>query len=289
MSQRWFVLGIIFLFVACCTDTSARHLPMDPAVRETRFQRAVKNYRTEGGNKYGNDPYYGNQWEEDEYADYYNEDDYYESQGRSGRKGGGGRSSGAPAPGLRQQDPAAGSGTPSPLDLLSGLGGLAGNKTKKYGFMFVGAGLLFTILGMSLFFEKNLLRLGNVLFLTGAALVIGPGRTVGWFTAKQRLRATGTFAVGVFFVLIGKPVIGMIFEIFGFLNLFGNMFPLVWSMTKNMPFVRDLVGNSPRSSKGGSRQKPKRQQNYYDDDDYDRQPQYDYGPQKGYRDDDQYY
>mmetsp|Transcript_12965 Transcript_12965/g.17071 ORF Transcript_12965/g.17071 Transcript_12965/m.17071 type:complete len:273 (+) Transcript_12965:37-855(+) len=249
-----------------------KHLPLDHSARQCRFEQALRNYRTQGG-RYGyeNDGYQNNypqhyddrnQWEEDDYADYYDDDDYYSRNQPS-------RGRGRPAKRDQKSQQSAGF---EALGLAGlGLGGL-GSGQRKTGFTLVGAGMVFTILGMSLFFEKNLLRIGNLMLLTGLTLVIGPGRTVGWFSAKERIRATSTFLVGVFFVFIGKPVIGMLLEIFGFLNLFGNFFPLVFSLLKKMPFVGDLLGgsNNKRKPAYDERYSRRNQQQYYgyDDDDY---------------------
>ena len=95
--------------------------------------------------------------------------------------------------------------------------------------------------------------------------MIGPGRTVGYFLQPKKARATGCLGVGIFLVLVGHPVIGILLEVFGLLNLFGNMFPLVMMMAKNMPVVGGLFkGNGSNGSGGGKR----RESRYEDDDRY---------------------
>ena len=99
------------------------------------------------------------------------------------------------------------------------------------------------MLGMTMFFNTGLLRLGNVLFLTGLPLIIGPGRSVAYFSNRSRLRATSTFLVGVFLVIFaGWPVLGLLVEAFGFLNLFGNLFPLLKGLVRQLPFAGDIMG-----------------------------------------------
>jgi len=120
---------------------------------------------------------------------------------------------------------------------------------KKVGFALLGSGSVLTMLGMTLFFEKNLLRLGNLLFLAGVSQVMGPKRMIGYFMAPDKRRGGVTFCLGVVLVFMGHPVLGMLLEFFGILNLFGNMFPIVWSMVKKMPFIRDLVGDDRKSNR----------------------------------------
>ncbi|XP_021114345.1 vesicle transport protein GOT1B-like [Heterocephalus glaber] len=90
----------------------------------------------------------------------------------------------------------------------------------EIGMGLTGFGVFFLFFGMILFFDKALLAIGNVLFVAGLAFVIGLERTFRFFFQKHKMKATGFFLGGVFVVLIGWPLIGMIFEIYGFFLLF---------------------------------------------------------------------
>ena len=59
------------------------------------------------------------------------------------------------------------------------------------------------------------------MFIAGFPLIIGPGKTVAYFSHPSRLRATSIFGFGAFLVFIGWPMFGLAIEAFGFLNLFG--------------------------------------------------------------------
>ena len=74
-----------------------------------------------------------------------------------------------------------------------------------------------------------------------------------YFTQKSKLRGTIIFLMGFFLVFTGHPIPGLALEVFGFLNLFGNMLPMVGAMAKNLPFVSDIVGSS--SNRGGGRKR----------------------------------
>jgi hypothetical protein len=91
------------------------------------------------------------------------------------------------------------------------------------------------MLGISLFFNKALMRLGNLLFMAGVPMTIGPGRTAGYFLQPKKARATGCLALGIVLVFFGHPVIGIALEAFGLMNLFGNMFPFAMGILKQMP------------------------------------------------------
>lgn len=103
--------------------------------------------------------------------------------------------------------------------------------------------------------------------------MLGPGRTIGYFLQPQKARATGCLGCGIFLVFVGHPVIGILLEIFGLLNLFGNMFPLVMMMAKNLPVVGGLFGgnNNNNGSRGAKRKSRYEDDRYYDDEMYDRE------------------
>jgi hypothetical protein len=68
--------------------------------------------------------------------------------------------------------------------------------------------------------------------------------------AKEKLRASICFCLGVFLVLRGNSFFGMLLEIFGFFNLFANFFPVVLAVLRNVPIVGDLL-KKPEGGGGG--------------------------------------
>ncbi len=122
----------------------------------------------------------------------------------------------------------------------SGLLSLFQNQ-KRLGATLIAFGLLFTTFGMMLFFEGNLLRLGNLFLLSGITLLLGPNNVRGFFMKAERMQATIITSVGVFLVFTGKPRLGIICEIFGLLNLFGNMMPMLLSIAKQIPILGDVI------------------------------------------------
>ncbi|KAJ8601100.1 hypothetical protein CTAYLR_007821 [Chrysophaeum taylorii] len=115
---------------------------------------------------------------------------------------------------------------------------------RKTGLVMLAAGAVFTMLGISLFFEKNLIRLGNLLLVGGAPLVVGPSRATRYLMDPSKLRGTVVFALGFFLVLSGHPLLGIVVEVFGFFNLFGNLFPLLGAMIARLPFMSTLASFS---------------------------------------------
>ncbi|KAJ8903968.1 hypothetical protein NDN08_000499 [Rhodosorus marinus] len=83
--------------------------------------------------------------------------------------------------------------------------------------------------------------MGNILFLSGVTLVIGPQRSVTFFFQKKKLKGSIVFFVGIALVLIKWPVIGILVESFGFINLFGDFFPIAVTFLRRLPIIGNLL------------------------------------------------
>lgn len=117
---------------------------------------------------------------------------------------------------------------------MSSLPSLLREGDRTVGLVLLSFGAFFTISGLFLFFHKTLLRLGNLLMIAGVPMTIGPGRTAGFFLQPQKARATGFLVFGIFLVFIGWPIFGMALEVFGIMNLFGNMLPFAIGTLRQM-------------------------------------------------------
>jgi len=105
------------------------------------------------------------------------------------------------------------------------------------GVVLTGFGVGFMLLGVLLFFDSGLLAIGNILFLSGLTLVIGITKTFYFFARPQKLRGTLCFFGGIFFIFIRWPVVGFFIELFGFVNLFGDFFPVIISFLRSLPLI----------------------------------------------------
>ncbi|KAK7800791.1 hypothetical protein U0070_016500, partial [Myodes glareolus] len=83
-----------------------------------------------------------------------------------------------------------------------------------------GFGVFFILFGILLYFDSVLLAFGNLLFLTGLSLIIGLRRTFSFFFQRHKLKGTTFFLGGVAIVLLRWPLLGMLLEAYGFVNLF---------------------------------------------------------------------
>uniref|UniRef100_A0A8C3XJ93 Vesicle transport protein GOT1A n=1 Tax=Chelydra serpentina TaxID=8475 RepID=A0A8C3XJ93_CHESE len=109
----------------------------------------------------------------------------------------------------------------------------------------VGFGLFFILFGVLLYFDSVLLAFGNLLFLSGLAIIIGLRRTFSFFFQKEKLKGTSFFLGGILIVLLRWPLLGMLLEtyvlafsnsfarvtVFGFLGALGNI-PLLSKVSR---------------------------------------------------------
>ena len=80
------------------------------------------------------------------------------------------------------------------------------------------------MLGLIFFFDRALLAMGNILFLVGIALLLGPARTFTFFARRQKWRGSAAFWVGVMLILAKWTFIGFAVECVGIFYLFGEFF-----------------------------------------------------------------
>ncbi|KAL6263174.1 hypothetical protein P5V15_005976 [Pogonomyrmex californicus] len=120
--------------------------------------------------------------------------------------------------------------------------------TQKIGVGLAAFGISFLFLGILLLFDKGLLAIGNLLFISGLACVIGPWRTLNFFFQRHKLKGSVSFLGGIIVVLIGWPIIGMILEIYGFVLLFSGFLPVAINFLRRVPILGTLL-NMPGISR----------------------------------------
>mmetsp|Transcript_14132 Transcript_14132/g.28173 ORF Transcript_14132/g.28173 Transcript_14132/m.28173 type:complete len:140 (-) Transcript_14132:71-490(-) len=123
------------------------------------------------------------------------------------------------------------------------------------GLLALGFILLFT--GVIFLFDSTLLAMGDIFFLVGLTLTIGPSRTMKFFTRRDRLRGIVSFFGGVFLVLMRWPVVGMVMQFYGLVYLFGQFFPIAAASLRDSPVIGSIFRipavESYLNSFGGSR------------------------------------
>ncbi|KAJ6828352.1 vesicle transport protein GOT1-like [Iris pallida] len=115
------------------------------------------------------------------------------------------------------------------------------NDRKKIGLGLTGFGIFFSFLGIIFFFDKGLLAMGNILFISGVMLTIGLKSTLQFFAKPKNYKGTISFGIGFFLVLIGWAVIGMILEAYGFIVLFSGFWPTLAVFLQKIPILGWLI------------------------------------------------
>ncbi|XP_050256845.1 vesicle transport protein GOT1 isoform X3 [Quercus robur] len=80
---------------------------------------------------------------------------------------------------------------------------------KKIGLGLIGFGIVFTFLGVVLFFDRGLLALSNIFCLTGVALLLGWRSTWNLFTNRANYKGSAAFLLGLFFLFVRWPIVAV--------------------------------------------------------------------------------
>lgn len=115
----------------------------------------------------------------------------------------------------------------------------------KIGVAMTSFGAFFMFLGVLMFLDSAMLTLGNLLFVGGVVLVMGPDRCRTFFLERSRWRASGFFFVGILLVMFGYCFIGLLLQGFGGLNLFGNFVPMVVRVLEVAPIIGPVFRSEP--------------------------------------------
>lgn len=79
--------------------------------------------------------------------------------------------------------------------------------------------------------------MGNILFLLGITLLLGPQRTFLFFARRQKWRGSLAFFLGLVLILIRWPLVGFVVELYGIFVLFGEFFKTIAGFAYNIPVV----------------------------------------------------
>ncbi|OQO10636.1 hypothetical protein B0A48_03934 [Cryoendolithus antarcticus] len=109
--------------------------------------------------------------------------------------------------------------------------------SQKIGVAFCSGGIFFLIFGLILFFDRALLAMGNILFLIGITLLLGPQRTFVFFARKNKWKGSLAFWAGIVLILVKWTLVGMVVEGYGMFVLFGEFFKTIAGFAYNIPVV----------------------------------------------------
>jgi len=104
-----------------------------------------------------------------------------------------------------------------------------------------------------MFFDRAMLAMGNILFILGLTLIIGPQKTALFFARRQKIKGTAAFAAGILMILFRWPLIGFLVELYGIFILFGDFFATIGGFVRNIPVVGPYIAEALERLGGGRR------------------------------------
>ncbi|KAL3815222.1 hypothetical protein ACJIZ3_016490 [Penstemon smallii] len=112
---------------------------------------------------------------------------------------------------------------------------------KKIGLGLIGFGVIFTLIGLVLFFDKGFLAMGNILVFCGVVLTVGPKSALQFFIKPLNLKGSFFLIVGFFLVVMGWPIVGMIVETYGFVFLLSGFSQKIAIFARKVPILGPML------------------------------------------------
>ena len=104
--------------------------------------------------------------------------------------------------------------------------------SKKIGIGLIVIGLVFYMLGVVFFLDRGFLCIGNMAFLMGLVVVVGPQGTVSFFTRQGKMLGSCVFFVGFLLIIMGWwmfTTLGFLAQCYGLYLLFKDFIRVIFS------------------------------------------------------------
>mmetsp|Transcript_97111 Transcript_97111/g.290131 ORF Transcript_97111/g.290131 Transcript_97111/m.290131 type:complete len:139 (-) Transcript_97111:190-606(-) len=103
---------------------------------------------------------------------------------------------------------------------------------KKIGIGLCGIGMVCIVFGVCLFFERTFLALGNVSFLMGLGLLLGPFKAFKFFFRRDKWKGSTSYFVGILLIILRWSFCGFVLQMYGVWKLFAAFLPNVLTSLK---------------------------------------------------------
>lgn len=120
--------------------------------------------------------------------------------------------------------------------------------SKKIGVGLIIIGLVFYTLGILFFLDRGFLCIGNLSFIMGLVVVVGPQNTVSFFARKGKIVGSAVFFAGFIMIIIGWflfTTLGFMMQCYGLFLLFRDFTRVIFSYMQTLPVVGPVLRNSP--------------------------------------------
>ena len=119
---------------------------------------------------------------------------------------------------------------------------------KKIGIGLIVIGLIFYFLGLLFMLDRGFLAIGNLAFIMGLVVVIGPANTLAFFMRKTKMKGSACFFAGFVMIVIGWfgfTSVGFILQLYGLYLLFKDFIKTIYKTLENMPGIGPVLRQMP--------------------------------------------
>ena len=119
--------------------------------------------------------------------------------------------------------------------------------SKKIGIGLIIVGLIFYSLGVIFFLDRGLLAIGNIAFIMGLVVAIGPQHTVGFFSREGKMKGSAFFFGGFLMICLGWfmfTFLGFSCQMYGIFLLFRDFIRTIFSFAQTLPVIGPIIRNS---------------------------------------------
>ena len=119
---------------------------------------------------------------------------------------------------------------------------------KKIGIGLIVIGLIFYSLGLLFLLDRGFLAIGNLAFIMGLVIIVGPANTVAFFMRKTKMKGSACFFAGFFMIVIGWfgfTILGFLLQLYGLFLLFRDFIKTIFKTLENMPVIGPVLRSQP--------------------------------------------
>ena len=120
--------------------------------------------------------------------------------------------------------------------------------SKKIGVGLIMIGLVFYSLGIMFMLDRGFLCIGNMAFIMGLVVVVGPTNTLGFFMRKGKIMGSAVFFAGFILIMLGWfmfTTLGFLLQVYGLFLLFRDFTRVIFSYMQTLPVIGNILKNSP--------------------------------------------
>ena len=119
---------------------------------------------------------------------------------------------------------------------------------KKIGIGLIVIGLVFYSLGLLFMLDRGFLAIGNLAFIMGMVILVGPTNTLGFFMRKTKVKGSVCFFTGFVLIVIGWfgfTCAGFLLQLYGLFLLFRDFIKTIFKTMETLPIIGPMIRKMP--------------------------------------------